>query len=115
MSKKNTDAVYDYPLLSGKRLGDATQEDLFAEAKIEEEMEAIGEEMGELTFDQFFELAPAKAVRLIGFIAQCNFLADRRAKSTGGPVPEFDLVVRKRGQLISQQSIGRVGARGQNL
>jgi hypothetical protein len=100
--------AYDYPLLSGKRLGDATRKDLLAEAKIDREMDAIGGEMGDMTFDQFFESEPAKAIRLIGYIAQCNFLAERRAKALDQPEPDFDLVVQKRvSREALLQKIGR--------
>lgn len=95
-------SAYDYPLISGKRLGDATRRDLLAEARIDEEMGLIGEEMGDLTFDQFFEKEPAKAIRMIGYIAQRNFLAERRAKAMGQPEPDYDLVVQKR---VSRESL----------
>lgn len=96
MPKNDDQKIFEYPLLSGKKLGDAKREDLLAEAKLDREMEAIGEEMGSLTLDQFFDVSPDKTMRLVAYTAQRAFLAGRRARAGIDPEPEFDLVVAKR-------------------
>jgi hypothetical protein len=102
-TERNDERIYDYPLFSGKMLGNATREDLRADAALEEEIEAIGAEMGEMTINEFFKVSPTKALRFVEYVAKCELLAPFRAEALGDPEPESNLIWRSpRSELLTK-------------
>jgi hypothetical protein len=71
-------AMFDYPLLSGKLLKDATKRDLAEEAGTDTEMEAIVDDIIIAGIEEFALTETEKASRLAVYLARCVELAPAR-------------------------------------
>lgn len=71
-------SMLDYPLLSGKRLKDATKRDLAEEAKTDTEMETIIDAIAASGVEEFVFTQPEQAARLAAYLTRCIELAPTR-------------------------------------